>query len=336
MLLNTSLPRRWTSTLHPTVISTQVYINLSNHGCWVQWAKSGDPTKFEDVIPRKWLASGFQRKLKLSPLAFLDLCRNHSIQTEDELWALAWDLEAKGDKALMAYAMENDVEAALVKVGKAMGARETLARANMTRMDILKAYAAERQCTCPTRGLCYDLIKDCLRKNKIDGEFQRLVVGALQVGRKKERNICVIGSANMAKSYLLKPLCAIYRTYTRPDGGSYQLERLLGKELVFLNDFEYDDDAKKWMNWGYLKNFLEGMKVDVALPKNKGSNTEFKSDAPVFMTAPQEVSLYRGKQLDTHETRQMAARIKYVRLSHVYDGSDRKEAESCGHCGARV
>jgi len=97
------------------------------------------------------LASGFQRKLKLSPLAFLDLCRNHSIQTEDELWALAWDLEAKGDKALMAYAMENDVEAALVKVGKAMGARETLARASMTRMDILKAYAAERQCTCPTQ-----------------------------------------------------------------------------------------------------------------------------------------------------------------------------------------
>ena len=31
---------------------------------------------------------------------------------------------------------------------------------------------------------------------------------------------------------------------------------------------------------------------------NRGGNAEFKSDAPVFMTAPQEVELYRGKCRD--------------------------------------
>ena len=33
---------------------------------------------------------------------------------------------------------------------------------------------------------------------------------------------------------------------------------LLGKEVVFLNDFQYDSEAHKWMPWSYFKNFLEG------------------------------------------------------------------------------
>ena len=53
-----------------------------------------------------------------------------------------------------------------------------------------------------------------------------------------------------------------------PDGGSYQLEDLVCKEPVFLIDFEYDDDAKKWISWTYQKRFLEGGDVLVAGPKN--------------------------------------------------------------------
>ena len=36
----------------------------------------------------------------------------------------------------------------------------------------------------------------------------------------------------MGKSFLLKPLCLVFKTYEMPDGGSYQLEEFLGKELV--------------------------------------------------------------------------------------------------------
>ena len=28
--------------------------------------------------------------------------------------------------------------------------------------------------------------------------------------------------------------------------------------LCFLNDFAYDEDTEKWMNWSYFENFLEG------------------------------------------------------------------------------
>jgi hypothetical protein len=94
----------------------------------------------------------------------------------------------------------------------------------------------------------------------------------------------------MAKSFLFKPLLSIFKTYEMPDGGSYQLEDLLGKEIVFLKDFEYDGDAKKWMTWAYLERFLEGGDVPVARPNNRGGNVLFKNDAPIFLAALEEVS----------------------------------------------
>jgi hypothetical protein len=135
---------------------------------------------------------------------------------------------------------------------------------------------------------------------------------------------------------LFKPLSLIYKTYERPDGGSYQLEELLGKELVFLNDFEYDDDAKKWCAWQYFKRFLEGGSLTVACPKNRGGNQPFTSDAPVFLTAPQEIALYRGKKRDDYETGQMEARVKYGYLYVPIAAERRKETDPCAHCGARV
>lgn len=301
-----------------------------------QWAASGHPAKLEEHIPRQWQTVGFVRKTKMTWLAFLNVCREHNIETEGQLWALATDLEEKGDKGLLAFLGENDAGKELCKARKAMGAKETARRQKLTRLQVLEECAQTAVCTCASPGLCYTLMKDNLVKNNLDGPFQKEVCDTLEAGRKKQRNLCLLGSTNMAKSFLFKPLALIYRTYTRPDGGSHQLEELLGKELVFLNDFEYDEDAKKWCSWGYLKRFLEGGSLPVAVPKQKGSNQNFTSDAPVFMTAAQEVALYRGKKRDAYETEQMASRVKYCKLSHTFEKEDRVEAEECAKCGARV
>ena len=302
-----------------------------------QWAKGGGtPAKLEEHIPRQWKTVGFVRKTKMTWLAFLGVCREHNVETEAQLWALATELEEKGDKGLLAFLGENDAGKELCKARKAMEAKETVRREKLTRLDILEECARTAVCTCPSPGLCYTLIKDNLVKNQMDGEFQKEVCDTLEAGRQKMRNLCVVGSTNMAKSFLFKPLALIYRTYTRPDGGNYQLEELLGKELVFLNDFEYNEDAKKWCAWGYFKNFLEGCKLTVGVPKQKGSNQEFTSDAPVFMTAAQEVALYRGKKRDAYETEQMESRIKYLKLSHTFKEEDRVEAKECAKCGAQV
>jgi hypothetical protein len=110
----------------------------------------------------------------------------------------------------------------------------------------------------------------------------------------------------------------------------------MDKEMMFLNDFEYDDSAAKWVAWQYLKTFLEGDEVTVGIPKCRGGNKKFESDAPVFMTAPQVVSLMRGKKLDKYETEQMGARITYIYLTHAYEEANRIECKPCGLCGARL
>ena len=47
----------------------------------------------------------------------------------------------------------------------------------------------------------------------------------------------------------------MFSAYKIPDGGTHQLESILDKEIVYLNDFQWDD---KWVKWVYLKTFLEG------------------------------------------------------------------------------
>lgn len=181
-------------------------------------------------------------------------------------------------------------------------------------------------------------MKDILRKNGLDGQLQGLVLGALRAGRAKKRTICLVGGADCGKSFLYRGLKEVFSVYERPDSGSYQLEELEGKELLYINDFTYDDAARAWMSWGYLKNFLEGGEIPIGKSKcGGGRNTTFSGTAPVLMTAPEEVKLYkRGVEVQS-ETVQMEKRIHYVRLHHSIPEAERKEIlRHCGHCTARL
>ncbi len=119
-----------------------------------------------------------------------------------------------------------------------------------------------------------------------------------------------------------------------------QLEDLLDKELVFLNDFEWDADAKKWMSWSYFKNVLEGPcggSIPIARPKNRGGNVLYTADAPVLMTAPRRITcVVRGREVES-ETQQMDRRIHYVTLGHTVTPAQRQEVtRHCRVCTARL
>ena len=103
-----------------------------------------------------------------------------------------------------------------------------------------------------------------------------------------------------------------------------------------MNDFEYDTKAKEWMPWSFLKNYLEGGSVKVSRPKNRGGNLVVKGDGPVFLTAAQEVTMYRHGREDVYEREQMRARVRYIPLWVPVPEGQRREDPPCGHCGARV
>ena len=303
-----------------------------------QWKKDGSqPTPLKEFLPLRFRQPGFVRHTRLTPLAFFDLCAKHKVATEEALWAKATDLSDQGDRALLSFLLENDAGTYFAKVVKAQQAKETLRRSHLTREELLEEYVKKNTCSCAPNGHCHALMKRILQKSGIDGPWQKEVFGALRSGRAKMRNLCLLGPPDCAKSFLLRGFEDVFRTYKRPDGGSYQLEDLLGAELVFLNDFEYDAGAKDWMPWSYFKNFLEGASVTVGCPKNKGGNQVFKGTAPVLLTAPEEVKLKRYGREDVSETKQMQKRIKYFRLTWQIPEGEREEVlRVCAHCTARL
>ena len=302
-----------------------------------QWAKEGGPTPLKEFLPKRWQADGFVRKTRLSSLAFFDLCRKRDLATREALWAKATELSEAGDRGLLAYLLDNDWEGQFGKVLTALGAQERQRRAKLSREALLEEHLATHPCVCASTGQCYSLMKDLLRKNGLDGQLQADVLGALRAGRNKMRNVCIVGDTNCGKSFLFKGMKEIFFTYERPDGGNYQLEKILDKELVMLNDFEYDSSAKEWLGWGYFKNLLEGGSIPVGRPKNRGGDETWKSDAPVLMTAPQKVTLTRyGKEV-LKESRQMDTRILYRYFTYTIPEHEREEVtHHCGHCTAKL
>ena len=145
----------------------------------VQWHAQGTPTPFEQFLPRKWAQPGLVRKTQLSNLAFYDACREHNLTTETQVWAKATELSQKGDRGLLAYAMENDVENRLAKVLKATSAQESARRETLTREALLEEFVAKNMCCCTTSDQCYDLMQQVLVANGLDGTFQAEVLGAL-------------------------------------------------------------------------------------------------------------------------------------------------------------
>ena len=309
---------------------------LDHH--FTQWHRTMvHPTPLDQFLPERWRQQGFVRHTRMTHLAFYDACCQHNIKKETQLWATATRLSEQGDRALLAYCLDNECTGQLGKVLKAREGQEKARRATLTREALLQEYLEKNPCVCDNHGRCYSLCKHLLDMNGLNGQFQSQVLATMRTGRAKMRNVCLVGDANCGKSFLFNGLDEIFSVYDRPDGGTHQLENLLDAEVVFLNDFEYDSGAKDWMPWSYFKNFLEGRPVTVARPKTRGGNERFTADTPIFMTAPQEVTLMKyGKAVES-ETKQIRKRILYMPMHYnIPDGQREEVLRCCGHCSARL
>ena len=184
------------------------------------------------------------------------------------------------------------------------------------------------ECTCPEWGRWRQAADEVLHYNGYEQEeLQVAVLEALELGRAKQRNVVIVGSTNRAKSFCLKPLTLVYRTFKPPDTGSHQLADLKGSEVIWLNEFEYDPT---FLSWRKLKDFLEGEPLKVAVPKTQGSNYTFEGDAPVFGTAPGPIEHPRLK----NETDQMMSRMRYFVFEHFFDPGSCPEIKPCASCFA--
>ena len=303
----------------------------------LQWARPPVvPTPFREVLPPKWRGWG-RRAGKLSHLQMYDIFLQKGVTDEDGAWTLAAEMASVGERGLMSSLLElKDVGSFIAKVTAAKDAKVRARRREVGRLGLL-VEATNTNCVCTPSGRWKELAVDTLGKNNCRGLFCAAMYKALLEGRKKGNNVFLLGPTNAGKSFLVKPLSLIYNVYTIPDGGSYQLESILDKELVFLNDFEWDT-KETWMRWSYFKDFLEGSAMTVARPKNRGGNVPFDRDLPVIGTAagPIQYLVRAGRASVVHvgETQQMDSRIVYIWLRSP--GGEVVECPPCSRCAAEL
>ena len=94
--------------------------------------------------------------------------------------------------------------------------RERLARANMSRMEIVKE-AADGDCVEGCQGEWYNCAFEVLTSNGINPvTFAATLRDLLQNGRGKYRNIMIVGPANCGKTFMLSPLQTLFKTFQQP------------------------------------------------------------------------------------------------------------------------
>ena len=290
------------------------------------------------MLPAKWHKKG--RTPKLSELQAYDLCRVGRVTSTDEAWTLAREQERQGKRALLAFLLTCPSPTCFVeRLLQAQTAEERVARMKCSRIELLEA-AGLKACECAVEGQWHTLAKEILVNNGHDGTFQQALCKTLSEGRAKMNNLFLLGPPNSGKSFLVKPLLGVYRCYQQPEGGSYQLEAMLGKELCFLNDFEWDA-SERWCRWAHFKNFLEGLELPIGRPKNRGGDTELKSSMPVVGTACVPIVLYarqgRAMVVNASETAQMDVRVRYLRFAHqIPDDRLVHNVKACSHCASRL
>jgi hypothetical protein len=305
-----------------------------------QWAKNGCPTPFNEVLPAKW-HSERGRQPKMSHLQVYDILTSKGISESEAAWALATERAEGGDRGLLAFFLEHkDVDGFVAKVRTAGESKETKRRRERGRIGLLQD-AAQQPCSCSVPGQWRTLATETLDKNGVRDEFCKAVYSALEKGRQKKQNIFILGPTNAAKSFCMDPLEVIYRAYKQPDSGTHQLETVLDKEIMYLNDFEWEP-KESWMRWAYFKNFLEGHTVEVARPKNRGGNVTLKKDLLVLGTCGKRIELFlqdKSNRIVPHdkENRQMESRMHYILMPQEIDEDAIVHGvKPCARCGAEL
>ena len=163
------------------------------------------------------------------------VCLEHDVLSDEDLWALATRLNAKKEPGLLAFLMDRDDARFLRKLQKVSSAKTAKGRAKKSRTEILEDCAAS-QCVCATADHFYECLKKILARNGVDGVFQTAMHDAMVHGRQKKKVLFVVGPSDTGKSTLFRALGLLFRVFRMLDRGSYTLSSVNGKKMTFFSD----------------------------------------------------------------------------------------------------
>ena len=213
-------------------------------------------------------------------------------------------------------------------------ANKKLQRSTMSRLEILQK-AKEGACSEACDGAWLNCAKEVLQWNAIPQKtFAEAVKNLLENGRGKYRNLLLVGPANSAKTFVLKPLTIIFETFSNPATATFAWVGAEQCEVIFLNDFRWSPQIIPWHD---LLLMLEGEPVHLPAPKSHFSkDIVFDRDTPIFGTSKHELVFVRGGVVDERETQMMQVRWRIFNVSRQIRQEEQKKVPPCGKCFARL
>ena len=123
-----------------------------------------------------------------------------------------------------------------------------------------------RECVSECQDTWIECAKEVLQMNNVPvAEFGGAVCELLTSGRGKQRNIFICGPANCGKTFLLKPLHTLFKTFCSPANDGFAWAACAQADVIFLNNFRWHRELIPWEDMLLLR---EGEPVHFPTPKN--------------------------------------------------------------------
>ena len=194
-----------------------------------------------------------------------------------------------------------------------------LERADRPRMEVLhRACSAACQC----RGAWLQYVAMSLYANGIDArELCHYTLNALERGRHESvKAVVLLGRrGGEGKSLFFQPLGALFgNEYVQrtPQPGRFPLLGLDTKKVALLDEWHFDQDV---LPLPIQLLWLEGKPVPITLPQNiagQSGHLMYHGDAPIFITAPEEVLRGMANTGMAGPTGQWSMLLRRLKLFH--------------------
>ena len=202
------------------------------------------------------------------------------------------------------------------------------------------AYIAEHgSCTCGGRWA--PAADRLLAHQCIDSvAFRNTVVRALRLGRMKSINVLIVGEPDSGKSFILKPLGKMFKSFIRRgQNEGFPLQGLHGSEICLLQDVRYESFGLPWDDW---LAWGESEDIMVKLPRNNFVASKlYNGTAPLFATMsdlfsyPAAEARRTGRSI-ARENVQFASRWKVIRYCRSIPEEHRDPTlNPCVRCAAQ-
>jgi hypothetical protein len=275
---------------------------------------------------------------RLNNLEVSEFVTENNVKGYTELLALAEAQKIEGKKDLANFILcrsRKAVEELIENTWRMKDAQKSIDRKKMSRMQLIRD-ARNGQCVEGCNRHWLECAQEVLKNNNIHPVvFSSALKELLTKGRGKFRNLLLVGCTCSGKTFLLDPLCALFKTFVNPAVDKYAWVGAEECEVIYLNDFRWSPALISWKDFLLL---LEGHIVHLPAPKNQYSNDVcIDTDIPIFATSKEPI-VYHGRNgtLDERETEMMAVRWRVFELNKNIPQEEQKDIAKCPRCFAEL